>query len=258
VIRHYSSTDTIADIPDVNIPLYWVRPQRILSAAAGAHRFIWDLHYQPLNVPASYSIGAVVGNTPASATSPWVMPGTYAVRLTVNGKTYTQSLTVKMDPRVKTPIPALQQQYDLSFSAYTQRAECLKDFDKVHGLRVAIKALLQNAAVQDARSPDAAGTLAVTLKDIDDKAAALEGSPRRRSRGSARQQDFSRLQNTFATLFTLIEEADLPPTSQAVTAMEETMAAARGARAALTELEQKDLPALNAQLSAAGKNPIHL
>src|SRR6202042_1349590 len=35
VIRHYSSTDTLYKIPDVNIPLYWIRPQQILSGDSG-------------------------------------------------------------------------------------------------------------------------------------------------------------------------------------------------------------------------------
>jgi hypothetical protein len=30
-----------------------------------------------------------------------VLPGTYTVKLTVNGKSYTQLLKVKMDPRAK-------------------------------------------------------------------------------------------------------------------------------------------------------------
>src|ERR1700744_3130818 len=47
-IRHYSSTDTLYATPDVNIPPYWIRPQQLLSAKAGAHRFLWDLHCQPL------------------------------------------------------------------------------------------------------------------------------------------------------------------------------------------------------------------
>jgi photosystem II stability/assembly factor-like uncharacterized protein len=250
VIRHYSSTDTLAATPDVNIPLYWVRPQQILSAAAGAHRFVWDLHYQPLNVPASFPISAVVGNTAPESTSPWVMPGTYTVRLTVTGKVYTQTLSVKMDPRVKTPLPALQQQHDLSLSAYTQRAGCLKDFNKVDRLRTALRALL----------PDATGPLKTQLEAIDSKAASLEGAPGGRSRrgapvsGGKRQPGFSQLQNTFATLFGLLQAADMPPTTQAVAAMEEATASARTAKATLSELEQKDLPALNAALKAAGKS----
>ena len=51
IVRHFSSEDKPYDIPKVNIPLYWIRPQEILSTKAGSHRFIWDLHYTPLHVP---------------------------------------------------------------------------------------------------------------------------------------------------------------------------------------------------------------
>ena len=40
-------------------------------------------------------------NTVPSINSPWVAAGAYTVKLTVDGKSYTQPLTVKMDPRVK-------------------------------------------------------------------------------------------------------------------------------------------------------------
>jgi hypothetical protein len=86
VIRRYSSKDTLYTIPDVNIPLYWIRPQQILSAEAGAHRFLWDMHYHPLNLPPAYPIAAIYENTAPEATSPWVMPGHYVAKLTVNGK----------------------------------------------------------------------------------------------------------------------------------------------------------------------------
>jgi hypothetical protein len=46
------------------------------------------------------------------------MPGTYTARLTVDGAVQTQPLTVRMDPRVKTPRAALQRQHDLSVALY--------------------------------------------------------------------------------------------------------------------------------------------
>jgi hypothetical protein len=36
------------------------------------------------------------------------------VKLTVDGKSFTQPLTLKMDPRVKTPPAGLKQQFDLA------------------------------------------------------------------------------------------------------------------------------------------------
>jgi hypothetical protein len=118
IIRTFRSDDQPYEIPPVNIPLYWIRPQQILSANAGSHRFLWDLHYTPIKSAPNYPIAAVYGNTAPESTSPWVMPGNYTAVLTVNGKTYTQSLKVVMDPRVKTPVADLQLQHDYSMTCY--------------------------------------------------------------------------------------------------------------------------------------------
>ena len=125
VIRKYSDKDSMYKIPDVNIPLYWIRPQNILSAAAGSHRFMWDMKYAPLEVPARYPMTAIYKNTPPDQTSPWVMPGTYTVKLTVDGKTFTHPLAIKMDPRVKTSVADLQVQHDLSLMCYNNSKKCL-------------------------------------------------------------------------------------------------------------------------------------
>ena len=74
IIRTYSSKDTPYVVGAVNIPLYWIRPQQILSAKAGTHRFLWDMKYAPLNVPAEYPIAALYKNTDPVQTAPWVMP----------------------------------------------------------------------------------------------------------------------------------------------------------------------------------------
>lgn len=130
-IHKYASTDTMYTIPPNNVPPYWIRPQQILSAKSGAHRFMWDMHYQPLNVPPSYPISATPMNTAPDPTSPWVMPGTYTAQLTVDGKIYDQSFTVKMDPRVKTSAKDLQLQHDLSLSCYNYIKKCKNDLKAV-------------------------------------------------------------------------------------------------------------------------------
>ena len=126
VVRKYSSSDTMYKIPDVNIPHYWIRPQQILSGEAGHHRFLWDMHYTPLNVPPSYPISAIYMNTAPEATSPWVMPDIYTARLTANGKIYNQNFEVVMDPRVKTSKKDLQLQHDLSVICYNNILKCMK------------------------------------------------------------------------------------------------------------------------------------
>ena len=117
-VRKFSSNDKTYTIPDVNIPLYWIRPQQILSAEAGSQRFVWDMHYKPLDEPASYPISATYLDTAPDPTSPWVLAGNYTAKMTVNGKTYTQNLTIKQDPRVKTSPEKMKQIHDLSMICY--------------------------------------------------------------------------------------------------------------------------------------------
>ncbi|HTB31058.1 MAG TPA: glycoside hydrolase, partial [Bacteroidia bacterium] len=144
LIRRYTSKDSINKIPDVNIPLYWVRPQQILSADSGSHRFLWDMHYTPLNVPPNYPISAITGETPPAASSPWVMPGTYTVKLTVTGKVYSQQLIIKMDPRVKASTFALTEQHDYSMVCYNDEQIILPILQNINSLQAQIKALPEN------------------------------------------------------------------------------------------------------------------
>ena len=100
VVRKYSSEDKgpVLNPETLNIPAYWVRPFEPLSTAAGMHRWIWDLRPTPPPRPAG---GGGGGGGFGRGGVPMVLPGTYTVKLSVAGKSYTQPLVVKMDPRTK-------------------------------------------------------------------------------------------------------------------------------------------------------------
>src|SRR5205823_14379691 len=66
-------------------------------------------------------ISATYRNTSPKETSPWVAPGAYTVTLTVDGKNFSQPLTVAMDPRVRASAADLQEQFDLSWRLYQLR-----------------------------------------------------------------------------------------------------------------------------------------
>jgi hypothetical protein len=103
-----------------NYPRYWIRPAQELKAAGGFHRFVWDLHHAPPKTFGfSHPIAATYLDTEAQPKGPWAMPGTYKVRLTIDGSLRREAtLRVKMDPRVKTPLLSLQQQFTLSMRLY--------------------------------------------------------------------------------------------------------------------------------------------
>ncbi|MEO6407026.1 MAG: hypothetical protein ABIY51_07660 [Ferruginibacter sp.] len=208
-IRKYSNIDTLYKIPDVNIPQYWIRPQKLLSAEKGTQRFIWDMHYSPLNIPASYPISATYKNTAPNESSPWVMPGIYTAKLTVDarlndevgqGKTFIQTFTIKMDPRVKTSNADLQQQHDLSFMLYKKRLQLLTAIDEINTFRNRIKQ----------RSSDPANT--EKWKTLDNDLANLQ------SNNSGSLSNMISLNNALGSIMNILQETDMPPTTQAVDA----------------------------------------
>lgn len=186
-VRKFSSNDKPYPIPAVNIPLYWIRPQQILSGEAGSHRFVWDLHYKPLDEPASYPISATYMNTAHEPTSPWVMVGDYTAKLSVNGQTYTQSFTVKIDPRIKTNpekqgIDRLKQIHDLSLTCYEAKQ------------KIALKLAEIETRKKNGESPD-------KLKETESK--------------------LTKLRSAFTSIFNILVDTDMPPTTQTIKALQE-------------------------------------
>ncbi|KAA0068736.1 glycoside hydrolase [Rhodanobacter sp. T12-5] len=116
LVRHYASTDKPAPVnPDrLNFPTYWLHPPQVLSAQSGMHRFVWNLHYpSPPALEPYVPMGVIFHDTPLGLTGPPVLPGQYTVKLTVDGQSWTQPLTVRMDPRVDKPMAGLSQQLTL-------------------------------------------------------------------------------------------------------------------------------------------------
>ena len=119
VVRRFASDDPVPAPADAgNWPWYWFRPAVAPSAAAGLQRFTWDLHYARHTAECSLPISATPMNTKCEPEGPWVLPGTYTVRLTVDGVAQTQPLTVRMDPRVRTASVELTRQHDLSLALH--------------------------------------------------------------------------------------------------------------------------------------------
>jgi len=124
VIRRYASNDP-APTPDpkLKIPRYWVKSTTVLSVEPGLHRFFWDMHFEPLkNADAEYPMTAVLQKTAPQPTGPWAVPGDYSVVLSASGKSFTQPLPMKMDPRVKASPADLTKQFELSRALYETRA----------------------------------------------------------------------------------------------------------------------------------------
>src|SRR5256884_9155477 len=78
-----------------------------LPVEAGLNRFVWDLDYEGASkVPHAPLWGG-------STSGPRALPGTYQVKLTVLGKTYTAPLEITPDPRLTVTQADLEKQFAL-------------------------------------------------------------------------------------------------------------------------------------------------
>jgi len=121
VVRRFSNREPgeVIDPGALPYPAYWFRPPQRIATGAGHHRLVWDLRYPPPRGTArSLSIAAVHRNTPGGPAGPYVHPGSYRVRLTVDGAASERTLEVRMDPRVSISAEDLQAQTDLSLACY--------------------------------------------------------------------------------------------------------------------------------------------
>ncbi len=211
VIRKYSSTDPVPEIgPDYPVPTYWVRPGRSLPATAGMHRWTWDMRYQPLaggGGRGGLPIAAIAHDTAPVPNSIWAAPGQYRVRLTVDGKSYTQPLTLRMDPRVKTPAPGLQQQFTLSKALY----------DDIAGA--------QKASQQIRAAREQAGATAFAQRLIELEGASGGGGRGGRGAAPAGPDSINGVAAALNSLMSTLQGADVTPTAQLVSAVAERRAA---------------------------------
>src|SRR5262249_23864680 len=170
VVRKYTSRDTSMAPADIgNTPSYWIRPTKVLSAAPGFHRFVWDLHPAPpagpSGQPGQSPIPAVPFDTPREPRGPLAIAGSYKVRLTVGDKSQSQSLTIRIDPRVKTAPEILARQHALAVALWYAVARDSATASQIRDLR---------AKIRDARD-HADAALAQTLSAYDDKLNELAG-----------------------------------------------------------------------------------
>jgi len=100
-VRAFNSRKVEPEAPPAMEP-----PPTALTVKAGLNRLVWNVrHDQALPVQGLYVFGSLQGRQ--------ALPGAYQVRLTAGGRTLTEPLTIRMDPRVTTPLAELQAQDDL-------------------------------------------------------------------------------------------------------------------------------------------------
>jgi photosystem II stability/assembly factor-like uncharacterized protein len=251
LVRRYSSTDRpepLGKTAEENpIPTYWVRPTQILSGEAGMHRFVWDLHFAPPeSLSHEFPISAILRDTPEYPLGAWALPGYYTVKLTVDGKSYTQPFVIKMDPRIKTSEADLRKQFAMQAGSVVGMNESYEALEQVQSVRAQLK---------DRAGKTAKGPITGLIGALDKRAAELEGAAQTSFFGtpsSGKQpENFSTLNQHFGALLAVADSADAAPTIQATAVYKELEDALGTLLSRWRKNLQTDVPALNASLRKA-------
>ncbi|MGB9203137.1 MAG: glycoside hydrolase [Terriglobales bacterium] len=252
LIRRFSSTDKPEPVNerDFDVPMYWARPSRSLSAAAGMHRFVWDLTYPaPEVLTRDYPMSAIYHDTPLYPLGATVLPGPYKVVLTVGGKSYTQPLSIRMDPRVKTLPEDLAQHFDLDRRIAAALHDDYEALQQVRSVRAQLRPLSDHALVARA------------VAAFDARAAAIEGEEGGYGTSylsTPEGRSLARLNSGFNTLVSALDTADAAPTTQQTATFVELEKALEQQLSAWEQLKSKDIPELNHELKKAGLPEIDL
>ena len=250
VVRRFSSSDVPpqVDFSQLAFPSYWVRIPQDLSTEAGEHRFVWDLRYPvPQTLYHGYSMAAVAGETPREPRGPLVVPGSYELRLTADGKTYRQPLEVKEDPRVSTSAADLERQLQLELRITDGLSKNMAAYNGVSALRRQLDARQKEAARKRGSAK-----LTAAIAGLDAKLAALAGT----SPIPGAATTLASINGSLASLLNTVESADTAPTAQAYSFFQQTEPSLQQLLDAWTKIQQQDMPALNGLLRRARMQPI--
>src|SRR5260370_3143603 len=245
-VRRYSSDDarerTQSEVEKEMITAYWLGASVSLSSAEGVHRWIWDLNSAPpLATEHEYPISATPHDTPRFPLGPAVVPGQYSVRLTVDGKSMTSPLTVKMDPRVRVSSEGLEQQFQLATELSAMLSASSEAVLQAKSLRAQLKTL----------SAQATGSLKEAISQLDAKLQQLADGPDKPPAGASPPPALGSINDDTATLYGLVNGADAAPTPPMVTATRKTSYSFAPLMKTWDAVNATDIAALNRQLSEA-------
>jgi hypothetical protein len=243
LVRRFASDDILrkTNPNDVPIQTVWINDPKPLSAEAGMHRFVWDLRYAlPKGVRRSFWGPA----------GPSAVPGHYTVKFTANGKSSTQPLTIKLDPRVKTPQDGLARQFGLASKLAVSLGEVSLGLQQAGDLQKQI----------GDRKKDASGNpeLLKTLQQLEEKVEAAVEPEDDAGFGlfglaapDKNQEPFPSVVRALTGLLTIVESAESAPSSDAAMASERWERVAQETLARWSAFQKNDLANANALLERA-------
>jgi hypothetical protein len=277
VVRTYSSTDPVPAVhpaldpmaynklcqetpnaPDCGLPLYWPAPPMVISTRAGMHRVWWDMRYDPIGEGGGGRGGgggaAVPHRTYPSVNAPWAPPGSYTVRLTVDGKSYTQPITLRLDPRVTTSPAALATLASLTGEMYKGARAARATYSQARALVTQLDALSGDDVAKFKAAVEALAPVATGGGGGGGRGGGAGGGRGGGGRGgAAAAATLPSVSSAMLSAAMAMQGAEVAPTAREVAACATARTQSAAVMARWRKVTTIDLAALNAKRKAAGQ-----
>lgn len=207
-----------------------------VSTDVGLNRFVWDTRY-----PDAVRFPGMIlwaGET----RGPKLSPGTYQVKLTVEGKSYTQPFEIKADPRLSTTPADYAKQLELNLKIRDKLTETHNAIIKIRDVRKQVEDLLKRVGGQPSFKVvnDAGTALNKNLTAIEEQLY--------QTKNQSNQDPLNfpiRLNNKLAALGGVVASAEAAPTAQSYAVYDEVVAQIDAQLQKLAQLMRTDVPAFN-------------
>lgn len=261
-VRKFSDHAEARDPRPKNVPEFWFEAPEALTTNIGLNRFVWNLQWPHPNTLAysfrglpldyfEYTLPdhAIGGDTPVNQPpGPLVMPGTYELVLTVDGRTYRQPLTVTLDPRVQISPNDLQAQIDLARAIDSWMNTSFKTYRDIAALRGA----LSERQIKLATVPSFNDSL-IALRELT---ATDTGTLAQLAEGTNARPGFGSINRDLARYASMIQSGDYRPTKSALESVAVLCRALATDLQAWQQINEAKLPDLNSQFQKQRLAPI--
>jgi hypothetical protein len=209
------------------------------STAAGLNRFSWNVQY-----PAATTFpGMVLWG--ATTNGPTALPGTYQAKLTVDGKTQTQTFAVRKHPLHDQSDADLREQFDLATQIRDKVSEANGAVIRIRKIKDAVKASLEKSS--DAGLKSAGDKLSADLSAVEEEIYQV------RNRSNQDPLNFPiKINNRLASLLLTVERGDGKPIAVAPAIFKDLSDELKVQTDKLAQILSTDLPAYNDEAKRAG------
>ena len=161
LVRQFSSATLPSRMgPPQPIAERWFPKPQVLDVSAGMHRFIWNMTWAGTGTAESDDEDERVPHGPR------VVPGTYEVRLIVDGKTFSSPLKVVMDPRSAATPATLATQMQTAYAVFLDSLQSRKALAEINSVQEQISGLKGKIPSENAALNNEVAALETAMKAL--------------------------------------------------------------------------------------------